>query len=203
MENIIIREEREDEWFKTEYMTKKAFWNLHVPGCNEHYLVHILRISHDYIPNLSRVAEIDNKIVGTIMYSKAYVMDGDKRTDVITFGPLCIEPEYQNRGIDGALLERTMQLASEQGYQAIIIFGEPEYYPHHGFKTCNHFDITTNEDKNFDAFMGIELVPGGLDRVRGKFYESKVFEDSYSDKVEEYDKQFPYMQKLKLPGQWA
>ena len=40
-----------------------------------------------------------------------------------------------------------------------------------------------------------------MDGVRGKFYESKVFEDSYSDKV--YDKQFPYMQKLKLPGQWA
>lgn len=51
--------------------------------------------------------------------------------------------------------------------------------------------------------MGIELIPGGLDGVEGKFYESKVFDDSYSDKVEEYDKKFPYMEKLKLPGQWA
>lgn len=202
MENIKIREERVDEWFETEYITKRAFWNIHVPGCNEHYLVHILRNSNDYISKLSKVAEIDGKIVGTIMYSKAYLMDGDKRIDVLTFGPLCIDPEYQNRGIGGKLLEKTMDLAREQGYQAIIIFGEPGYYPRYGFKTCDNFDITTNERKNFDAFMGIELVPGALDGVRGKFYESKVFEDSYSDKVEEYDKQFPYMQKLKLSGQW-
>ncbi|MDP4093369.1 MAG: N-acetyltransferase [Bacillota bacterium] len=203
MENIIIRKEREDEWFETEYMTKKAFWNLHFPGCNEHYLVHILRINDDYIPELSRVAELDGKIVGTIMYSKAYVMDGEKRIDLITFGPLCIDPEYQKRGIGGELLEKTMQMAREQGYQAIIIFGEPEYYPRHGFKPCEHFNITTKDGKNFSAFMGIELVPGGLNGVKGKFYESKVFEDSYSDKVEEYDKKFPYMEKLKLPGQWA
>uniref|UniRef100_UPI003BA9D606 hypothetical protein n=1 Tax=Clostridium tertium TaxID=1559 RepID=UPI003BA9D606 len=45
MKNLIIRDERESDYFNVEYMTKKAFWNLHVPGCNEHYLVHILRAS--------------------------------------------------------------------------------------------------------------------------------------------------------------
>lgn len=203
MENVLIREERETDWFDTEVITKKAFWNLHVPGCDEHYLVHTLRASDDYIRELSRVAEVDGKIVGTIMYSKAYVADGEKRTQVLTFGPLCIDPEYQKRGIGGELLETTMQLAREQGNWAIIIFGEPEYYPRHGFKTCDQFKITTSEGKNLDAFMGIELVPGGLQGVSGKFYESKLFENIDPDKVEEYDKQFPYMQKLKLPGQWA
>lgn len=203
MENIIIREERECEWFETESMTKRAFWNLHVPGCNEHYLVHILRSSDDYIPELSRVAEVNGKIVGTIMYSKSYVIDGEKKTEVLTFGPLCIDPDYQKRGIGGELLEITMQLAREQGYRAIIIFGEPEYYPRHGFKTCDNFNITTKDGKNFDAFMAIELIRGGLDGVKGKFYESEAFENSNSDKAEEYDKKFPYMEKLKLPGQWA
>ena len=51
---------------------------------------------------------------GTIMYSKAYVMDGEKRTDVVTFGPLCIDHEYQKRGIGGELLDKTMQLARQQ-----------------------------------------------------------------------------------------
>ncbi|HEX3027816.1 MAG TPA: N-acetyltransferase [Clostridia bacterium] len=203
MKSIIIREEKEADWYETEYVTKKAFWNLHVPGCDEHYLVHILRSSDDYIPELSRVAELEGKIVGTIMYSKAYVMDGDKRTDVITFGPLCIDPEYQKKGIGGELLENTMQLAREKGYRAIIIFGEPEYYPRHGFKPCDCFNITTKDGKNFNAFMGIELVAGGLDGVKGKFFESKVFDDcSNEEAAEEYDKKFPYMEKLKLPGQW-
>ena len=51
--------------------------------------------------------------------------------------------------------------------------------------------------------MGIELVHGGLDGVKGKFYESTVFANCYYEKAEESDKKFPYMEKLKLPGQWA
>jgi putative acetyltransferase len=202
MGDLIIREERESDWFESEYVTKKAFWNLHVPGCNEHYLVHLLRTSEDYIPELTRVAEMDGKIVGLIMYSKAYVMDGEKRHEVLTFGPLCIDPAFQKQGIGGRLLEATMTLAREHGHRAIIIYGEPEYYPRFGFKTCDHFGITTHEGKNFDAFMAFELVPGALEAIEGKFYEAQVFADSDSDLAEEYDKKFPCMKKEKLPGQW-
>lgn len=202
MENLVIREETENDYFNVEYMTKKAFWNRYVPGCNEHYLVHKIRESEDYIPELSRVAEVNGEIVGTIMYTKSYVTDGINKTEVLTFGPLCVEPKFQNKGIGGALLETTMDLARKAGYKAIIIFGEPGYYPKHGFKTCDNFNITTRDSKNFDAFMGIELVKDGLKGVSGKFYEGKVFEDLPNDKVEEYDKKFPYMEKLVLPGQW-
>lgn len=202
MENLIIRQENEKDYFEVEYMTKKAFWNKYVPGCNEHYLVHKIRESEDYIPELSRVAEIDGEIVGIIMYSKAYVTDGINKIEVLTFGPLCVEPSYQNKGIGGVLLETTMELARKAGYKAIIIFGEPGYYPKHGFKTCDNFNITTRDSKNFDAFMGIELVKDGLKGVQGKFYESEVFENLSNEKVDEFDKKFPYMEKLKLPGQW-
>ena len=78
-DRLIIRKERPEDYYDVEYMTKKAFWNLHVPGCEEHYLVHVLRKSGDYIPELSRIAEIDGKIVGTIMYSKAYILDGENK----------------------------------------------------------------------------------------------------------------------------
>ena len=176
--------------------------DLHAPGCTEHYLVHILRKSEDYIPELSRIAEVNGEIIGAIMYSKAYVVDCNKKTEVLTFGPLCVEPSYQNKGIGGILLEKTMELARKAGYKGIIIFGEPGYYPKHGFKTCDNYHITTKDSKNFDAFMGIELVKNGLDGVIGKFYESEVFEELFPEKVEEFDKKFPYMEKLKLPGQW-
>lgn len=202
MKNVIIRPETIEDYFNAEYMTKKAFWNLHHPGCDEHYLVHLLRNSEDYIEELSRVAELDGKIVGGIYYSKAYVLDEDEKVDVITFGPLCVDPEYQNTGIGGSLLEETIRIAREKGFKGIIIFGEPGYYPKHGFKTCNHYGITTKEGKNYDAFMGYEIVPNAFRKVKGSFYESLVFEQLHTDKVEEYDKRFPYMEKLKLPGQW-
>jgi predicted N-acetyltransferase YhbS len=202
MGELVIREERESDWFESEYVTKKAFWNLHVPGCNEHYLVHLLRSSPDYIPELTRVAEIDGKVVGLIMYSKACVMEGEIRHEVLTFGPLCIEPAFQKQGIGGRLLEATMALARERGHRAIIIYGEPEYYPRFGFKTCDHFGITTHEGKNFDAFMALELVPGALEGIKGKFYEAQVYEDCNSALADVYDKKFPYMKKEKRPGQW-
>jgi predicted N-acetyltransferase YhbS len=200
---IVIREERVEDWLDTEYMTQKAFWNLHCPGCSEHLLVHKLRSDAAYVPEISRVAEKDGKIVGAIMYSRAKVVDGDLTHEVLTFGPLCVEPSLQKTGIGGLLMETTMQLARDAGYKAIIIFGSPGYYPRHGFVPCNHFGITTSTGENFDAFMGIELIPGGLEDVHGKFYEADVFEDLPGEEVDEFNKKFPYMEKLRLPGQWG
>lgn len=137
------------------------------------------------------------------MYSKAYVIDGENRTEVLTFGPLCVDPKFQNKGIGSALLNYTMNLARNLGHKAIIIFGEPGYYPKHGFKTCDNFNITTADSKNFDAFMAIELVYEGLQGVHGKFFEGEIFDSLDKEEVEEFDKQFPYMEKLVLPGQWG
>ena len=95
-----------------------------------------------------------------------------------------------------------MKLAKNEGYNGIVIFGEPEYYPRIGFKTCDHFNITTVDGKNFDAFMTYELNKDSMNGIKGRFYESKVFEDLQQEDVEEYDKKFPFMKKLRFPGQW-
>ena len=46
-----------------------------------------------------------------------------------------------------------MKLAANKGYKGIVILGEPDYYPRIGFKTCDNFNITTADGKNFDAFI--------------------------------------------------
>ena len=88
--NIIIRKETPQDYYNTELMTMRAFWNIHEPGCNEHYLLHMLRQSDDYLPELSRVAELDGKIVGSIAFSKAVIKDGDKVHDIVTFCQLSV-----------------------------------------------------------------------------------------------------------------
>jgi predicted N-acetyltransferase YhbS len=183
-------------------MTQHAFWNKHHLGCDEHYLVHKLRQDKDYLPELSRIALKDGTVIGGIMYSKARVVDGTDTHEIITFGPLSVEPKWQGCGVGELLLGETMNLAANKGYKGIIIFGEPDYYPRIGFKTCDNFNITTNDGKNFDAFMGIELVEDGMKSIKGKFYESKVFENLPKEEVEEYNKKFPQLQKLRFPGQW-
>lgn len=202
IENLVIREETAADFYAAELMTKRAFWNLHRPGCDEHYLVHLLRNDAAYLPALSRVAELDGKIIGGIWYSVARVAGNEKETPVLAFGPLCVDPAFQKKGVGGALLTETMALARQAGHRAIIIYGEPEYYPRFGFRPCEVYGITTPQGKNFPAFMGIELQPDGLAGIHGKFYETETFENLPPDRVDEYDQAFPHMPKLKLPGQW-
>lgn len=199
---VEIRKEEPADYHAVERLTQEAFWNKHTKGCNEHYLVHVLRESSDYLPELSRIAVVDGEIVGTIMYSRSWVKDGEKLHEVTTFGPLCVKPEWHGCGIGEMLLKETMQLAKEAGYPGIIIFGEPDYYPRIGFKTCDHFGITTPDGKNFDAFMGVELRSEGMKDIHGKFYEAEVFEKLSEADAEEYNKHFDALEKQYFPMQW-
>ena len=203
MNEIIIRKETAEDYKKTEYMTLRAFWNIHGPGCNEHYLVHLVRESDCYVEELSRVAELNGKIVGLIMYSRARVVDKDQIHEVITFGPLCVEPTLHNLGVGKKLLEETIPLAREMGYSGIIIFGEPDYYPKRGFKTCDNFGITAADGSNSAPFMAYPLDEEKFSKVHGKFYEDEVFEKCDDlEKVTDFTKNFKYPKPLKLSCQW-
>ncbi len=54
-----IRNERPGDWEAVETLTRRAFYNQYIPGCMEHYLVHIMRGHEDFIPELDFVAELD------------------------------------------------------------------------------------------------------------------------------------------------
>ena len=114
--DITLRNETEEDHKIVEQLTREAFWNVHVPGCNEHYLVHIMRNSEQFIPQLDFVAELKGKIVGNIMYMHSMVTDDDDKTyAVITFGPISVLPKHQNKGIGSKLIEHSMKLARDMG----------------------------------------------------------------------------------------
>ena len=72
---MIIRNEEKRDYQAVEALTRKAFYNLYVPGCVEHYLVHIMRNHKDFIPELDFVLELNQEIIGNIMYTKAHLTD--------------------------------------------------------------------------------------------------------------------------------
>ena len=76
---VNIRNEKESDYQAVEDMTRKAFYNLYVPGCIEHYLVHIMREHEDFIPELALVIERDGRVIANIMYTKAKLIDTDKK----------------------------------------------------------------------------------------------------------------------------
>ena len=71
--NLIIRNEKEKDYRDVEHLIREAFWNLYIPGCNEHFVVHNLRNSNDFIPELDFIAEKEGQIVGQIAYSRGII----------------------------------------------------------------------------------------------------------------------------------
>ena len=57
VKDLVIRREMPEDYREVERMVREAFWNLYVPGCNEHYLAHVMRGHKDFIGELDLVAD--------------------------------------------------------------------------------------------------------------------------------------------------
>ena len=201
MHSIIIRNERESDFRKVEEIHRRAFWNLNEPGCNEHYLAHVLRNHADFIPELDCVAEVDGRVVANVMYTKSRLVDASGNAkDIFSFGPIAVEPEYQRRGIGKMLLEETFHRAEAMGCRAIVIFGDPGNYASRGFKSCKRYNVCLSGDVFPMALLVKELAPGFFDGTRYYFSESPAFEIDAKD-AEAFDRDFEYMEKAVLPSQ--
>ena len=120
VKNIMIRNEKKADYEVVEKITREAFYNLYVPGCVEHYLVHIMREHEDFLPELDFVLELNGEVIGNIMYTKARLLDEDgNKKEILTFGPLCIKPEYQRQGYGKKLIEYSFERAAELGYDGV------------------------------------------------------------------------------------
>lgn len=45
MTNLIIRPEQTEDFHNTELMTMRSFWNKYFPGCVEHNMLRVIRVS--------------------------------------------------------------------------------------------------------------------------------------------------------------
>ena len=111
-----IRQEKPAEYQAVERLTNQAFKELNLTENwrpTEHFIVHLLRESADFIPELSLVSETDQgKLTGHIMSSKAKLRLPDHTEKaVLTVGPLSVHPEAQNTGVGSALIKHSVQKA--------------------------------------------------------------------------------------------
>ena len=196
--NITFRLETPADHYTVEAMTREAFWQFWEPDsselrtvCDEHLLVTKLRTCQSLVPELNFVAEVDGELAGHIIFTKSRIENnGDETHETLTFGPLTVLPKFQCQGVGKALMRHAFDEAVRLGFRAVIIYGNPDYYPRFGFRRAAEFGITTPEGSVFDALLVYPLYDGALDGISGKYYIDSVYEELTQAEAVEFDKKF-------------
>ena len=202
--DYIIRLERKEDYKAVENLIREAFWNVYRPGCSEHYVIHTLRNNKDFVKELDFVMEQNGRLIGQNMFMKTVIdADDGRKIPILTMGPICITPELKRKGYGKKLLDYSLEKATEMGFGAVLFEGNIGFYGKSGFCYAEKFDIRYHdlpEDADASFFLCKELISGYLDGITGVYQTPQGYYVDDSD-VEEFDKQFPPKEKLKLKGQ--
>lgn len=202
--DIIIRLEKKVEYREVEKLVRESFWNVYKPGCSEHYVLHVLRDDPAFVKELDFVMEKDGRLIGQNVFVRTVINADDGRDiDVLTMGPICISPELKRKGYGKLLLDYSLEKAAEMGFGAVLFEGNIDFYGKSGFDYARKFgiryhDLPEGADDSF--FLCKELIPGYLDEVIGVYQTPQAYYVDDAD-VNEFDKNFPAKEKLKLPDQ--
>ena len=199
-----IRREKTDDYRTVENLTREAFWNVYRPGCSEHYVLHQFRDRPEFVKELDFVLKVGGEIIGHVMFVRAEITADDGRVlPIMTFGPLSIRPDFQRKGYGKILLDFALERAAEMGAGAVCMEGNIDFYGKCGFDVASKSGIhyyAEPRDEVVPYFLLKQLQKGFLDGVTGVYKTPSGYFVEDSD-VEEFDRQFPPKEKLKLPGQ--
>ena len=128
---------------------------------DESKLIERIRSSSSFIPELSLIAELDQKVVGHALFSKAEVVGQNGSHDVIVLAPVAVHPDHQRQGIGTKLIQEGLRRCTQLGFGVVLLLGHPAYYPRLGFKPASYYGFTlTQFEVPDDVFMANELFAG-------------------------------------------
>ena len=150
-----IRQETNADHTQVYDVVKTAFAMAEHSDGSEQDLVTALRGSAAFVPELSLIAEMDGRIVGHILFTRADVGGHP----VLALAPLSVLPQYQRRGIGLALMAEGHRIARGLGFDYSVVLGHPAYYPKVGYRPASRFGISAPFDVPDESFMALKLNP--------------------------------------------
>ena len=134
-------------------------------------LVAEIRSKRFYLPELELImVDETDAVIGYVNFSRFH-LDGKYEDELLLLSPVAVKTQFQRQHISKALIEYGFQKATELGYKAVIVEGNPDNYRSRGFVTSERFGITAHESVGLPApecLMVKELVPGGLIGIKGE-----------------------------------
>lgn len=147
--NIQVRHERQEDYLQIRELVRHAFALAEHSDGDEHNLIERLRLSPEYIPELSLVAVSGDIVLGHIMFSKISV----GQTEAIALAPLSVRTDMQRRGIGRLLVTAGHELARRMEYSCSVVLDDPSYYSKFGYEKASAYGIIAPFDVPDEYYM--------------------------------------------------
>ncbi|AMY05713.1 N-acetyltransferase [Staphylococcus condimenti] len=117
-----------------------------------------LRRIPNYNPDFEIIARTDeDEIVGHILLMEEMIINGEDLQCPLMIKSLSVKEDYREYGIGKALVEAAKSRAKDEGYNEIIVEGEPDYFRSLGFVPLSNYSIEVPDDEDINQFSIILL----------------------------------------------
>ena len=118
------------------------------------------------LPILSLVAEQDNEIIGSVIFSSVNI-EGVEGVSAYILAPLAVTRFAQRNGIGTLLINNGFETLKERGAEIVLVYGDPDYYMRTGFKAGHNLKPPYKLKYPEEAWMAHELVENILVKTQG------------------------------------
>ena len=158
MQEIRIRPEKQSDADAISVVNRSAFG-----GEEEAQLVMAIRASSSFVPDLSLVAEVGDRIAGHILLFPIQLdRPGGSSEQVLALAPMAVVPSQSHRGSGSLLIQAAVARAASLGYRAIVVVGHPDYYGRFDFVKAAQWGVQSALPVPPDSVTARELVDGAL-----------------------------------------
>ena len=145
-------------------------WDSPEEGKTVRSLVEEIRSKQYYLPELELIMVDENdRILGYAMFSGFHI-EGKYEDELLILTPVAVRTEYQRQHISKELIEYGFEKASELGYKAVLVEGNPKNYNPRGFVTSADYGIVAGPNihlPHVSCLMIKELEDGALKHIHG------------------------------------
>ena len=161
---IFVRPEQPKDHAAIRAIVTAAF-----PTDAEARLVDALRVNGKAIYSFVAVDDTD-EVLGHIMFSP--VTTPLPTAKGLGLAPVAVKPEFQNQGVGSQLIHSSLIECKADGFDFIVLLGNPAYYQRFGFQAASAFGLQ-NEYGVDEEFMVLPLsdreLPKGLVQYADEF----------------------------------
>jgi putative acetyltransferase len=112
------------------------------------------------------VAESHGRVIGHIAFSTLPLEHPSGDVIAAAMAPVAVHPDWQRKGIGSALIQRGLSICVDKNVPAVIVLGDPLFYPRFGFSA----ELGATLKHPFPRgphFMALELTQGVLASAPG------------------------------------